>query len=260
MRRHPRDTSPSRARDPCGGRFLTVPIGAASGDVFARERQDKIARIVEATAERGYRTLPTVRRVRRHDPQGSRRPREQGRLAAPTAEQSQPGALGPNGRSTSANDCRGRKGTDRGRRGRARADGDAIALDASTTALAMARRVRARWLAQSHGDHQRAADRDRARRTQGITVLMPAAGPLGSDVGGGPPGRWAVRPDQCPDRLRRRRRLRARGRPLGRDRRRGPDQASMVAAARGSSRSSTTRSGSGWRSRRSVRPRRSTPS
>ena len=170
-----------------------------------------------------------VRRVHGHDPQGPRGARAGGPPACgPTAAPSLPDRDRPE----PAFDLRERLQQDeKARIGAAAAalvhDGDSIVMDASTTGLAVARRIRQRggWsqltvitnglriateLAGTHGHHR--AD-DRRPRS------------LGGDVRGRPPRRRPVRPDQRPDRLRRRRRLRPRARPVRRHRRGGADQA-----------------------------------
>jgi DeoR family transcriptional regulator of aga operon/DeoR family fructose operon transcriptional repressor len=123
---------------------LTVPTGAAPGDVFARERQDEIARLVSEQgrvrvrelAERFGVSTVTIRKDL-DVLEGERRlTRTHGGALLPVRDRPEP-----------AFDLRERLQQDeKARIGAAAAalvhDGDSIVMDASTTGLAVARRIR----------------------------------------------------------------------------------------------------------------------
>ena len=126
---------------------MTVP-DPAPGDVFARERQEHIARLVEEHGPRpGRATSPTgsaSRRSRsaRTSPPSRQRAASSGRTAARSSASAQPAP-------ERAFDIRERLQRDEkdaiGRRGGGMvADGESIVFDASTTALAVARHLKAR--------------------------------------------------------------------------------------------------------------------
>ena len=203
-----------------------------------------------------------VRGLRGHHPQGSRRARApRPRRADPRGrrrcEARRRGARVRRPRTAPAH----REGRDRPGRGRDGQDGESIALDASTTALAMARHLKARrvWL------HLTVI-------TNGLRIAEELAGYPGHHrrdarrlppLGGAQPrraaGRWAVRQGQHPEGVHGRGRAsRWRRGSATRPRRRRRSSASWSRARARSSASSTTRSGSGRRSRRSARRRSST--
>ena len=175
MRRHPRETPPSPCPGPCGGLVLTVPTGAASGDVFARERQDDIARLVTEQGRVRVRDLATrfgvstvtIRKDLVVLESEGRLTRTHGGALTPVRDRPEP-----------AFDLRERLQQDeKARIGAAAAalvhDGDSIVMDASTTGLAVARRIR-----QQGGWSQLTVITNGLRiatelaGTQGITVLM----------------------------------------------------------------------------------------
>ena len=118
---------------------------AHRSDVFAEERQEHIARIVEEQGAPGSRTWRRCSCLRGHDPQGSRR---RSRRAAASATHG--GAIEPvRERPERAFDVRERlQRNEKDAIGAAAAamvqDGESIALDASTTALVVARHLKAR--------------------------------------------------------------------------------------------------------------------
>ena len=240
------------------------------GDVFAEERQDHIARIVEEHGRARVADLASTFGVSgvtiRKDlavarAAGPRRPdarRRRRRWAGPA----------PSGRSTSAS------GSSAPRRTRSAAprpamvvDGESIALDASTTALALARHLKApRRLAPPDGHHERPADRRRARRASRASRVVMPGGFLRWEALSlvGPLGEGLFEQGQHPEGVHGRGRLRDRGRASAtRPRRRRRSSASWSRARARSSASSTTRSGGGPRSRRSAETdrhrRRSSP-
>ncbi len=126
---------------------MTDPASASPGDVFARERQEHIARIVEEQGRaRVERSGGPVRGLGRHDPQGPpRSSRRSVGSSGPTAARSPSTASRPE----LAFDIRERLQSDeKGRIGAAGAalvhDGESIVMDASTTALSVARHLKAR--------------------------------------------------------------------------------------------------------------------
>ena len=175
---------------------MTVPPSAAPGDVFARERQDHIARLVEehgrarvsdlarrSSASRRSRSARTCvvleaeqRLVRTHGGAIAHRPQPSGaRVRHPRAA--------PGRREVAASAPPRRRSS---------SDGESIVIDASTTALSIARHLKARArLEPADGHHERPADRVRARRPPGDH--RPDARrtrPLGGPVGRRPARRW----------------------------------------------------------------------
>jgi DeoR/GlpR family transcriptional regulator of sugar metabolism len=125
---------------------VTVPIGAAPGDVFARERQDDIAALVAQDGRVRVRDLAVRYRVSTVTIRKDLAVLElEGRL-----RRTHGGALLPDrDRPEPAFDLRERLQQDeKARIGAAAAalvhDGDSIVMDASTTGLAVARRIRQR--------------------------------------------------------------------------------------------------------------------
>ena len=125
---------------------MTVPTGAAPGDVFARERQDDIARLVTEQGRVRVRDLAarfavstvTIRKDLGALEQEGRLLRTHGGAIVPDRDRPEP-----------AFDLRERLQQDeKARIGAAAAalvhDGDSIVMDASTTGLAVARRIRQR--------------------------------------------------------------------------------------------------------------------
>ena len=154
---------------------MTVPTGAASGDVFARERQDDIARLVTEQGRVRVRDLATrfgvstvtIRKDLDVLESEGRLMRTHGGALTPVRDRPEP-----------AFDLRERLQQDeKARIGAAAAalvhDGDSIVMDASTTGLAVARRIR-----QQGGWSQLTVITNGLRiatelaGTQGITVLM----------------------------------------------------------------------------------------
>ena len=206
-----------------------------------------------------------VRRLVGDDPQGPRRPRG-GRprrpdprwrdraRAQPARARVRPPRAAP----------AGREGGDRRRwRRRLVRDGESIVMDASTTALAVARQLKARggWSQLTVITNGLRLASELAGSPGIIVADARRPRPLGGPLGRRPARRRPVQPDQRPEGLPRRRRLHPRIRPERRDRRGGADQARRWSPRRArSSRSSTTPSGSAPPSRRSARPTRSTTS
>ena len=126
---------------------MTGPASASPGHVFARERQEHIARMVEEHGRvRVAELAASVRRLGGHHPQGPPRPGGASTgSSAPTAARSRPTAADP----SSAFEIRERLQPDEklqiGAAGAALVqDGDSIVMDASTTALSVARHLKAR--------------------------------------------------------------------------------------------------------------------
>ena len=200
-----------------------------------------------------------------HHPQGPRRPGARAAAHAHPRRRAAPGPRPPRARLRPPRAAAaGREGAHRrGGRGRSSTTATSIVMDASTTGLAVARRIRAQggWSQLTVITNGLRIASELAG-SPGITVLM-TGGRVRQEAMSvvGHLGRRPVRADQRPDRVRRRGRVRPGVRPLRRHRGRGPDQA--LDGRRGparSSRSSTTRSGSGSHSRRSAAPTRSTRS
>ena len=229
MRRHPPETPPSPRMGPTGDFRLTVPTGAAPGDVFARERQDEIARLVGEQGRVRVRDLATrfavstvtIRKdlvVLEHE---GRLTRTHGGALLRARDRPEP-----------AFDLRERLQQDE----KARIGAAAAALVHDGDSHRHGREHHGPRRRPTHpgpgrlepadGHHQRPPDRIRARRVAGdhrADDRRPR--PPGGDVRGRAPGRRPVRADQRPDRVRRRRRVRRGAGALRRHRGGGPDQA-----------------------------------
>ena len=197
MRHYRPDTLPKPPRSgPCGGPRVTVPTGAAPGDVFARERQDDIARLVaehgrvrvsELSARFGVSTVTIRKDLASLEAEG-RVLRTHGGALLPDRDRRRP-------RSTSASGSSRTRRPDRRGGGRARArrrlDRDGRQHDRPRRGTP---HPAARRLEQPDRHHQRPADRDRAGRYAGDHGPDDGrARALAGDVRGGPPRRWPLR-------------------------------------------------------------------